>query len=197
MPAVPYGMRTSDEYELLRTLASPLLAVTSAYQGKGNGMVLDSAARASISPEVPRLSVYIHKWHLSHEYIWATGRFVAHLLHQGQMDLVYRLGFVSGREADKLAAIPHNADRGVPVLDEHVAAFVCRVANTMDAGASTCFLADIEETVPGRAGEVLTAPYFRAHLPEERRAAFLRNYRDSQDRILQLRTIQDVRPWGT
>jgi len=189
-------MRTTDDYELLRTLASPLLAVTSAYEGRGNGMILDSAARASISPDVPRLSVYVHKWHLSHDYIWATGRFVAHLLHRDQIDLVHRLGFVSGREADKMASIPHNAERGVPVLDDHVAAFVCRVANTMDAGASTCFLADIEETVPGREGEVLTAAYFRAHLPEAWREAFLRNYRESQDRIVKLRTITDVRPWG-
>ena len=71
-------------------------------------MILDSAVRATISPEHPRLSVYIHKWHLSHELIWESGRFGAHLLHQGQFDLVHQLGFRSGKTvADKLAEVPH------------------------------------------------------------------------------------------
>ena len=69
-------------------------------------MISDSAVRASISPNVPRLSVYIHKWHFSHDMIWNSGRFALHLLHRGQLDLVHRLGFVSGRDRDKLADDP-------------------------------------------------------------------------------------------
>jgi hypothetical protein len=41
--------------------------------------------------------------------------------------------------------------------------------------------------------ELLTAEWFRAHLPEEWREAFLRNYAESQARIEQLATIRDVR----
>src|SRR5437762_11176511 len=120
-------------YQLLRNLTSPVVAVTSQRGGKKNGMILDSAVRASIVPTVPRLSVYIHKFNYSHDMVYETGRFVLHLLHTKQFDIVRRLGFVSGRERDKLAGIPyHDGVLGAPVLDACYAHFECKVANVMD-----------------------------------------------------------------
>lgn len=191
-------MLTDDAYELLRLLASPILAVTSAHAGRTNGMILDSALRASISPVHPRLSVYVHKWHLSHDLIWASGRFGAHLLHRGQFELVHSLGFRSGRDvADKLAGIPHRIGAtGVPLLEDCYASFECRVLNTMDAGPSTLYLAEVVATHAGGGGELLTADHFRAHLPAAWREDFLRNYRDAQERIARTSDVRDVRPWG-
>lgn len=191
-------MLTNDAYELLRQLASPIVAVTSAHGGRTNGMILDSAVRATISPEHPRLSVYVHKWHLTHDLIWASGRFVAHLLHRDQFDLVHRLGFRSGRKvADKLEGIPHRLGRGgVPILADCHAAFECEVLNTMDAGPATLLLGEIVATHAGTAGPLLTAEYFRAHLPEAWREEFLQNYREAQERIRGLAAVTDVRRWG-
>ncbi len=177
-------MLTDSAYELLRQLASPVVAVTSSLQGRPNGMILDSAVRASISPRVPRLAAYIHKWHLTHEIVWKTGRYGLHLLHRGQFDLIYRLGFSSGRDRDKLADVPHRYGAAqVPVLLDCYAAFECRVVNTMDAGASTFFLADVVATHPGPGTDIMTAEYFRANLPEQWRADFEKNYRAAQERI--------------
>lgn len=178
-------MLTDTAYELLRSLASPVVAVTSARAGQTNGMILDSAIRASISPKVPRLSVYIHKWHLSHEIIWETGVYGLHLLRRDQFELVHRLGFHSGRDGrDKLAGLAFvPGSSGVPLLEDCHAAFECRVVNTMDAGASTCFLADIIATHPRVAGEIMTADYFRANLPAAWREEFAANYREAQERI--------------
>lgn len=191
-------MLTSDDYELLRQLASPIVAVTSAHGGRVNGMILDSAARATISPELPRLSVYVHKWHLSHDLIWASGRFVAHLLRQDQFDLVHRLGFQSGRTVpDKLATIPHRTGRGgVPILADCQVAFECALLNTMDAGPSTLFLAEIVATHRGTPGPLMTAEHFRAHLPAAWREEFLQNYREAQERLRGLAMVREVRRWG-
>lgn len=187
-------METNPAYELLRTLASPLCALTSAEGGRLNGMILDSAVRSSISPRYPRLGVYVHRWHLSHGMVARSGRFVLHLMHRGQFDLVHRLGFRSGREGDKLAGVPHRlTEHGVPLLDDHWCAFECRVANSMDAGAATFFLADVTGTHPGPGGELLTAEWFRANLPEAWRDEFLRNYAEAQEQIERLATIRDVR----
>src|SRR5919109_2402123 len=93
-------------YQLLRNLTSPVVAITSERRGKENGMISDAAGRASIVPSIPRLSVYIHKFNYSHDMIFETGRFVLHLLHTKQFDIVRRLGFVSGRDRDKLGGIP-------------------------------------------------------------------------------------------
>jgi flavin reductase (DIM6/NTAB) family NADH-FMN oxidoreductase RutF len=157
-------------YQLLRNLTSPVVAVTSERNGKENGMILDSAIRASIVPTVPRVSVYIHKFNFSHDLIFETGRFVLHLLHTKQFDLIHQLGFVSGRDRDKLAEIPHRRGvLGAPVLDDCYAHFECKVVNVMDTGSSTLFLGDVVEVGFGAAkaarGDVMTAGHFRANMP--------------------------------
>lgn len=177
-------MLTDTSYELLRLLASPVVAVTSASGGRLNGMILDSAIRASISPQAPRIAVYVHKWHLSHQYIWETGVYGLHLLRRDQFELIHALGFVSGRDRDKLAGLTFTKGAlGVPMLEDCRAGFECAVVNTMDAGASTCFLADIVATYPKTGSDVMTAEYFRANLPEMWREAFAKNYREAQERI--------------
>ncbi len=164
-------MQPDQVYQLLRSLTSPVVAITSERGGKRNGMISDSAVRASIVPAIPRLSVYVHKFNFSHDLIFETGRFVLHLLRTDQFELIHTLGFVSGRTRDKLAAIPHRLGTlGAPVLDDCYAYFECRVANVMDTGSSTCFLGDVAAVGFGRAsgprGEVMTAAHFRANMPE-------------------------------
>ncbi len=164
-------MQPDQVYQLLRSLTSPVVAITSERGGKRNGMISDSAVRASIVPAIPRLSVYVHKFNFSHDLIFETGRFVLHLLRTDQFELIHALGFVSGRTRDKLAAIPHTLGTlGAPVLDDCYAHFECRVANVMDTGSSTCFLGDVTTVGFGRAsgprGEVMTAAHFRANMPE-------------------------------
>ncbi len=165
-------MVTPDEtYQLLRNLTSPVVAITSAHRGKRNGMIIDSVIRASIVPTMPRLAVFIHKFNVSHDLIFGSGQFVLHLLRQDQFELIHRLGFFHGADRDKLADLPCRPGRlGPPVLDECYAHFECRIANVMDTGSSTCFLADVVEVGYGAAagprGDVMTAAYFRANLPE-------------------------------
>ncbi len=174
-------MDTNPTYELLRHFASPVIAITSAWQGRTNGMISDSAVRASISPSVPRLSVYIHKWHLSHELIWNSGRLCIHLLNQENLELVHQLGFVSGRDRDKLADLPHHAGvTGLPVLEGTHAAFELEVVNTMDTGYATHFLGDVKASERLVAGTMMTAPWFRANLPEAWQPAWRENYRKAQ-----------------
>src|SRR5438046_9826300 len=100
-------MRPDETYQLLRNLTSPIVAITSERGGKRNGMISDSAVRASIVPAIPQVSVYIHKFNLSHDLIFDTGRFAMHLLRADQFDLVHRLAFTSRRARDKLADVPH------------------------------------------------------------------------------------------
>jgi len=169
-------------YQLLRNLTSPVVAVTSERAGKKNGMILDSAVRASIVPTVPRVSVYVHKFNYSHDMIFETGRFALHLLHTKQFDVVRRLGFVSGRDQDKLAGLPHHKGKtGVPVLDDCFASFECEVANVMDTGSSTLFLGDVVAvgSVEPR-GELLTAGYLRTHMPEEWRTEYEAKLKEAQ-----------------
>jgi len=187
-------MKTDPAYELLRLFTSPIVAITSRWGDRVNGMISDGVIRASISPAVPRLAVGIHKWHLSHDMIWQSGRFSVHLLHQGQLQLVHDLGFVSGRDGDKLARVKWRPGvTGLPILEDCIAAFELRVINTMDLGYGTQFLGHVEAVHQGRGGELLTAPWFRANMPGEWREAFLDNYRKAQDEIEAHQAIEDRR----
>lgn len=185
-------------YALLRNLTTPVVAITSAHEGQRDGMIIDSAIRASIVPTIPRLAMFIHKFNDSHDLIFASGRFVLHLLRQDQFALIHQLGFVHRRERDKLAEVPHRlGSLGAPVLDECYAHFECRVVNAMDTGSSTCFLGDVVEVGFGGAaeprGEVMTAAYFRANIPAEWRNDYLRLLAVAQASGLELsRNIQPL-----
>jgi flavin reductase (DIM6/NTAB) family NADH-FMN oxidoreductase RutF len=184
-------------YQLLRNLTSPVVAITSERGGKRNGMIADSAVRASIVPTIPRVSVYIHKFNYSHDLIFETGRFVLHLLRDDQFELIHRLGFESGRTRDKLAGLPHRLGAlGVPVLDDCYAHFECRVANVMDTGSSTCFLGDVVDVGHGAArsavGSVMTAAHFRANMPAEWRTEYEALLRAAQAYAAE--RSRDIRP---
>ena len=190
-------MREDEIYQLLRNFTSPVVAITSERGGKRNGMISDSAVRASIVPTIPRLSVYIHKFNFSHDMVYETGRMVLHLLRQDQFPLIHQLGFVSGRATDKMADVPHRPGRlGAPVLDECYAHFECRVVNVMDTGSSTCFLGDVVEVghgaAPAARGDVMTAGYFRANLPPAWRKDYEDHLKAAQDFAEQ--RSRDIRP---
>jgi flavin reductase (DIM6/NTAB) family NADH-FMN oxidoreductase RutF len=190
-------MQPDAVYQLLRHLTSPVVAITSERNGKRNGMISDSAVRASIVPTIPRVSVYIHKFNYSHDLIFDTGRFVVHLLRDDQFDLIHSLGFSSGRTRDKLADVPHRPGvLGAPVLDDCYAHFECRVANVMDTGSSTCFLGDVLEVGHGAAreprGVVMTAAHFRTHMPAAWRTEYEALLRAAQQYAAE--RSRDIRP---
>jgi flavin reductase (DIM6/NTAB) family NADH-FMN oxidoreductase RutF len=157
------------------------VAVTSERGGKRNGMISDAALRASIVPDIPRVLVVVHKINYSHDMIFATGRFAVHVLHRGQLDLVGRLGFASGRDRDKLADVPHRLGAlGCPILDDCWAWLECRVVNVMDTGASTVFLGEAADVGSGPGSEILTPEYLRAHLPPALRERYVQNLAAAQ-----------------
>jgi len=180
-------MEPARTYDLLRHLTTPVVAITSACNEKRNGMISDGAVRLSIVPDIPRLLVQINKVHLTHEIVSETGRFALHLLHRDQLDVVTALGFASGRERDKMAAVPHHLGAtGCPILDDCYAWFDCTVINRMDAGMSTCFLGQALDVGRGRGETVLDPAHLRAVLPPELRARYEANLAVAQDQARQL-----------
>ncbi len=168
-PASHSPLMDSASYELLRSLTSPVVAITARRDAKVNGMISDGAIRASIVPDVPRVGVFIHKFNFSHDMIFDTGRFAMHVLHTGQLDLVHRLGFFSGRDRDKLDGVPHRpgARTGVPILEDCWCWFECEVGNVMDTGSSTFFLGEVVATGRGPGADVLEPAWLREHIAED------------------------------
>ncbi len=171
----------NETYELLRALTTPLVAITSKLDDKVNGMIANSAMRASLSDVEARVSVYIHKFNYSLDMIFQSGRFVLHVLDQGQIDVVAALGFRSGRDADKLAEFTYaDGQSGLPVLAGCYCYFECSVVNVMDTGGSTLFLGAVEHTGTTPGTTPLTPEHLRLTMPEELHRQYLANLEKAQ-----------------
>lgn len=191
-------MHPAETYELLRTLTSPVVAVTSRRGPKLNGMISDGAIRGSIVPDVPRVGVFIHKFNFSHDLIFESGRLAMHVLHPGQVDIVQKLGFASGRDGDKLTGIPHHIGAtGCPVLEDCYAWLECEVCNAMDTGSSTFFLGDVVASGRGPGTEPMAPADLRARLPADRMEEYAGKLQAAQDAARRL--SRDIRPlaWRT
>jgi flavin reductase (DIM6/NTAB) family NADH-FMN oxidoreductase RutF len=176
-------------YPLLRHLTLPVVAITTSAAGQRNGMIANSAQRASLVPTHPRISVYISKTNFSHDLVYASGVLAVHLLRRDQWELIWRLGLHSGRDGDKLDGLALGGGKsGAPYLTDCLAAFECRVANAMDAGAATFFLGDVIAVHGGAAGEVMTSEHFREHMPEDKRRIYEARLIAAQEELARLAT---------
>lgn len=189
-------MDPEESYQILRNLSSPLVAVTTRRGEKLNGMIANSAIRASLVPGRQRVAFYVFKRHLTHEILAETGRFVLHLLAQDQWDEIGALGFRSGREGDKLASLEYDlTDAGLPVLQGSVAWMECRVVNVMDAGASTFFMGEVERMERGEGETIMEGEFLRSHMPGEWQEPYRRNLREAQQWAARHEPELDDRPW--
>lgn len=184
-------------YTLLRNLTSPVVAITTSAGGVRNGLIVNSAQRASLVPGMPRVSIYISKINFTHDLIYRSGVFTLHLLRSDQWELIYQLGFQSGRDADKLAGLRVLAGRtGCPILEDCIAGFECRVVNAMDTGASTFFLGEVVNVHTGQEGAIMTSEYFRANLPVGRAAQYEANLKAAAAKLeILTRQIDRAKVW--
>jgi flavin reductase (DIM6/NTAB) family NADH-FMN oxidoreductase RutF len=184
-------------YTQLRNLTSPVVAITTSAGGVRNGLIVNSAQRASLVPTMPRLSIYVSRTNYSHDLIYRSGVFTLHLLRNDQFDLIWQLGLQSGRATNKLAGLDLiEGKTGCPVLADCVGSFECSVVNAMDTGASTFFLGDVINVVAGREGPLMTSEFFRTHMPPDKRIRYENNLEAAQTQLAELaRSIDREKIW--
>lgn len=192
-------LRISEtSYPVLRHLTLPVVAVTSAADGKRNGMIANSAQRASLVPTSPRISMYVSKPNYTHDLIYASGVFGIHLLRRDQWELIWHLGLQSGRDVDKLSTLEtRDGDTGCPLLVDVAAAFECRVINTMDEGSATFFLGEVVTVRQHEVAEVMTSEYFRQHMPPDKKRIYEGRLAHAMEYLEPLsRNVDPGRVWG-
>ncbi|MEX2608858.1 MAG: flavin reductase family protein [Gemmatimonadota bacterium] len=185
-------------YEILRPFTLPVAAVTVSARGEWNGLIVNSAQRASLVPHVPRLSLYISKPNASHDILMRSGLFGVHLLRRDQFDLIERLGLRSRREdADKMTGLKWvPGETGLPLLEDCIAGFECRVVNAMDAGAATFFLGEVVSVHHGREGEIMTSDFFRDNAPERIRSVYAERLKQAQEYLAPLAETIEPDRWS-
>lgn len=143
------------------------LFVLSAKNGeKDNGCIVNTVQQITTTPN--RISIAVNKDNFTHDMIKDTGSFnVSILSEEVTFDIFKHFGFQSGRDVDKLKNFSdyERSSNGIFYLNKYANAFLsASVAETVDLGTHTMFIADVT------AGEVLsqvpsvTYAYYHKHI---------------------------------
>ncbi len=151
------------------------LFVLTARQGeKDSGCITNTAMQVTTEPN--RVVITVNKSNYTHDMVMATKKFTLSVLsEQAEFSTFQRFGFQSGRDVDKFDGFMEHAVRGengiLYVTKGTCAWLSCKVAQTLDLGTHTLFLADVED------GDVLasvpsaTYGYYQANIKPKPQAA--------------------------
>jgi len=175
---------------------SPVVAITSSWEGRPNGQIAVTAVTSSIVHSIPRLLVGIWKGNYTHGFIMKSGAFTIHLLRPDQLGLVRDFGFYTGRERNKFESVDYrNGVTGSPVLTDAHSYAECRVLNAMDGGDMTAFLVTVVDGGIFSRGEWMTLERFYSEAPAE----WIEEYGEKLSRSVaySLNIIHDIdySPW--
>ena len=125
----------------LGTFATGVTIVTARKpDGTPFGMTANSFASVSLEPPMVSWCVAHDAWCCA-DFI-ATEHFAIHVLKDSQRELSETF---AAKDRDKFASVPWTeGPHSLPLLDECVSCFVCRVAQRIEAGDHTILLAQIE-----------------------------------------------------
>ena len=161
--------------ETLAALWSPVLAVTTAHQGRTNGMIAATGMAASLVPEGPRVAVELWKSTFTCELVLASGVFALHVLAgappralERTLRLVRQLGVHSGRERDKLAGWNWQpGSTGSPILQDALSCVEARVVHVIDIDECTLVVGDVVGAHRLQSGAPLPRAALREHVPKD------------------------------
>ena len=130
--------------KVTRNFSYGLFVLTARDGEKDNGCIINTAIQAASDPL--RVSIAVNKANYTHDMIVKTGAFNLSFLSEESKFATYQnFGFRSGRDADKLEGISfRRSANGIAYLTEEVNAYLSgKVAQTVDLGSHTLFIADV------------------------------------------------------
>ena len=130
----------------LYKLSYGLFVLTSSFDGKDNGCIINTASQVTSSPN--RISITINKENYT-ETMKKSGKFnVSILSEKATFDLYQHFGFQSGKEVDKFANFSacRRSTNGLYYITHGANAYIsAKVEQTLDLGSHTMFIAIIED----------------------------------------------------
>lgn len=123
-----------------------VVVITSIHEGVRSGLVVGSFTSISLDP--PLVGFFPGKGSRSWPLIRASGRFCANILAAHQIELSRHF---SSKAEDKFADISHGeSPSGLPVIDQAVAWFDCRIDQVQEIGDHYLVVGAIEAMWRGR-----------------------------------------------
>ena len=133
---------TADPEQLrnaMRQWATGVAIVTASHEGVTHGMTVSSFTSVSLTP--PQVLISLAQDTRTHALVKESRHFGVTLLAQGQDDISDRFAGRISDEQDRMAGLETmKLESGVPVLQEGLAQFDCRVIATFASGTHTLFI---------------------------------------------------------
>lgn len=128
-------------------LSYGLFVLTTAFEGKDNGCIINTGIQVTSEPNC--ISIAVNKANFTQELVRKSGRFNLSILSEAAgFDTFRHFGFQSGRDVDKFAGYPNckRSDNGLYVVTEGTNAFIsATVEQAIDLGSHTLFIAGVDD----------------------------------------------------
>ena len=136
--------------------------------GRDNACISNTAVQATSVPK--RITVALNKSNYTTELISRSGLFTVSVISKAApFELFKRFGFQSGRDADKFAGADYveRAPNGAYRLKDYCVSYICaKVADSVDLGSHTMFVADVCDCdLVGRGEPATSVSYTHLTLP--------------------------------
>ena len=147
------------DFDALNQMSYGLYAVTAMDGERPAGCIANTCFQVTAVP--PVLGVCINRDNDTHGEIERTGRVALSVIAQDEKPLtIGTLGFRSGRDMDKFAAIPYVLTEGLPVLQSAVACILGTVVDRHELSTHTLFFIRVDAAQMVAGGQPMTYDYY-------------------------------------
>lgn len=141
------------------TLSYGVYLCTTWDEGRPVGCVANSAMQITSSPAT--VAVSVNKNNYTHKCISDTGYFALTVLGEhSEPTLIGKFGFTSGKDTDKFAGVNYRVRGKLPVPEDGVAWFACKVIQTMETSTHTVFLGEVMDADVLKQDAPMTYAYY-------------------------------------
>ena len=131
----------------MHKLSYGLFVLTSAFEGKDNGCIINTGIQVTSEPN--RISIAVNKTNFTEEIIQKSGKFNLSVLSEDAgFDTFRRFGFQSGRDVDKFAGFTdcRRSSNGLYYITAGTNAYIsATVEQTVDLGSHMLFIAAVDD----------------------------------------------------
>ena len=124
-----------------------LFVLTSAFEGKDSGCIINTAGQVTTTPN--RISIAVNKANFTKELVEGSGKFnISILSEKADFELFRHFGFQSGRDVDKFASFENcrRSANGLYYITTGTNGFIsASVEQKIDLGSHTLFIASVED----------------------------------------------------
>ena len=147
------------DFGALNRMSYGLYAVTAMDGDRPVGCIANTCFQVTATP--PVLGVCINRDNYTHGAIERAGRVALSIIAQDEQPLtIGTLGFRSGRDTDKFAAIPYTLEDGLPVLKSAVGYVAGTVVDRHELSTHTLFFLRVDAAQLVAGGEPMTYDYY-------------------------------------